>query len=164
MRQARARTGRVGRFATSSALVAMCLALWAGAAAAHALLHEVDEGEAVIVRFRYPGADPPRFEPYELRGPGQDGPFQSGRLNALGELSFRPDRAGTWQLRVIAADGHGTVVELQVDEAGGLSAAGNGAGHAHGHWSRVFAALGYLLGVFGLLALWRARRTGATTA
>lgn len=164
MRLASLSGGRAGRLVSLWSVVSLCLAVWPGASAAHALLHEVDEGEAVILRFSFPGADPPRFEAYELRAPGQDVAFQSGRLNALGELSFRPDRAGTWQARVITQDGHGAVVELEVDEAGSVLPVSGGRGRAHGHGWRVFAALGYLFGAFGLLALWRARRTRATTA
>jgi nickel transport protein len=127
---------------------------------AHAMLHEVTQGEAVVVRFSFPGADQPWFEPYEIFAPGADTPFQSGRVNALGEVSFRPDRAGDWQLRVVTADGHGTQLMVAVNAAGAIDAVAGAHGHAHDHWLRVLAALGYLLGFFGLWALWRARRAG----
>ena len=129
----------------------------------HAMLHEVVEGEAVIVRFSLPGSDQPWFEPYEVFAPDSDTPFQAGRINALGEASFRPDRPGTWRVRVVTEDGHGAVIEVTVDEAMTVAGAGGGHGHAHGYWPRVLAALGYLLGVFGLLALWSARRARAAS-
>ena len=130
---------------------------------AHAMLHEVVDGEAVTLRLSYGGADQPLFEPYEVFAPGLETPFQSGRVNALGELSFRPDRPGTWRVRVATEDGHGAVIRLEIDEAGVAASMPTQHGHAHEYWPRVVAALGYLLGVFGLLALWRARRarTGA---
>lgn len=127
-------------------------------AEAHAMLHEVVDGEAVTLRLSYGGADQPLFGPYEVFAPGLETSFQSGRVNALGEVSFRPDRPGTWRVRVATEDGHGAVIRLEVDEAGVAAALSTEHGHAHGHWPRVVAALGYLLGVFGLLALWRARR------
>ena len=144
----------------SAACAAMCLLLPV-AAHAHALLHEVIDGEAVIVRFSFPGADQPLFEPYEVFAPGVDTPFQSGRVNALGEVSFRPDRPGPWRVRVFAADGHGAVIALEVDTAGAVAAVQGHHGHAHDYGARVLAALGYLLGIFGLLALWRVRRARA---
>jgi nickel transport protein len=140
------------------AVAAALLLLAPGVAPGHAMLHEVGSAEALIVRLAYPGADRPAFEAYEVHAPGSETPFQVGRSNALGELSFRPDRPGTWRVRVYTEDGHGTVVDLEVDEAGGLAPAVGGHAHEHDLGQRVFAGLGYLLGAFGLLALWRARR------
>lgn len=128
---------------------------------AHALLHEVLDAEAVVLRFSFPGGEQPWHEPYEVFAPGMDAPFQSGRVNALGEVSFRPDRPGPWRLRVFTEDGHGATIELDIDAEGKTAASSGSAGHAHGYWWRVFAALGYLLGAFGLLALWRVRRSRA---
>jgi nickel transport protein len=147
----------------AAALAAWITLLLPLCANAHAMLHEVVDGEAVTLRLSYGGAEQPLFEPYEVFAPGLETPFQSGRVNALGELSFRPDRPGTWRVRVATEDGHGAVIRLEVDEAGVATALPAQHGHAHEYWPRVVAALGYLLGVFGLLALWRARRarTGA---
>jgi nickel transport protein len=142
--------------AIASLLAAVCVLLWPGVAASHALLHELVEGETVVVRLYYPGEGAPSFELYELLAPEAEVPFQTGRVNLNGEVSFRPDRAGRWQLRVFTEDGHGASIDLQVDSAGAASSATGMP--ALGHWSRVGAALGYLLGAFGLLALWQARR------
>lgn len=146
-----------------AALATLTALLLPAFANAHAMLHEVVDGEAVTLRLSYGGAEQPLFEPYEVFAPGLETPFQSGRVNALGEVSFRPDRPGTWRVRVATEDGHGAVIRLEVDEAGVAAPVPGGHGHAHEHWPRVLAALGYLLGVFGLLALWRVRRarTGA---
>jgi nickel transport protein len=125
---------------------------------AHALLHEMLDAEAVVLRFSFPGGEQPWYEPYEVFAPGMDTPFQSGRVNALGEVSFRPDRPGSWRVRVFTEDGHGAMIELDIDAAGMIAGSSGPTGHAHGYWWRVLAALGYLLGVFGLFALWRVRR------
>ncbi|NGX16882.1 hypothetical protein [Wenzhouxiangella sp. XN24] len=139
-------------------LAATCC-LWAPVSHGHALLHEVLDGEAVIVRLTFAGGDEsPWFEPYEVFAPGEETAFQSGRVNALGEVTFRPDRAGAWKLRVISADGHGATITLEVGDAGDVLAVQEAQGNAHGHWSRVFAALGYVLGLFGLLMVWRQSR------
>lgn len=129
-----------------------------GVTNAHAMLHEVVDGEAVTLTLSYGGAEQPLFEPYEIFAPGLETPFQSGRVNALGEVSFRPDRPGTWRVRVATEDGHGAVIRLEVDAAGAVAAVPDQHGHAHEYWPRVLAAFGYLLGVFGLLTLWRGRR------
>jgi nickel transport protein len=138
-----------------AALLVLLLPVWAHG---HALLHEVLDGEAVILSFAFPGGEQPWFEPYEVFAPGAETPFQSGRINAQGEMSFRPDRPGRWRVRVFTEDGHGAVIELEVDEAGRVDASRSHHPGMHGYWARVFAALGYLLGGFGLLVLWRSRR------
>ena len=140
--------------------VALLVLLSPTAGHAHALLHDVVEGEAVILRFTFPDAQVVGFEPYEVLAPGVEIPFQSGRVNALGEISFRPDRPGTWRVRLFTADGHGAEIDLEVDEAGNVAPLGHHGG-PHDYWLRVLAALGYLLGAFGLLVLWRARRARA---
>lgn len=138
-------------------LVALSLAPATGQA--HALLHEVVDADTVVVKLSFPGGDAPLFEPYEIYPPGAETPFQAGRVNALGEVSFRPDRPGEWQLKVFTADGHGTVVRLAVDEVMAAAVTGTTqAGHSHGYAGRVVAGLGYLLGLFGIWGLWRARR------
>lgn len=150
------RTNRaVGARATCAVLL---LLLLTSPCHAHALLHEVVDGEAVILRLSFPGADRPSFQPYEVLGPGAEGPFQSGRTNALGELSFRPDRPGSWRVRVFTEDGHGATIDLEVDATGSIASLQGPHGNEHHYWTRVLAALGYLLGAFGLLVMWRGRR------
>jgi nickel transport protein len=134
---------------------------WPALLQAHAMLHEVAEGESVVVRFSFPGGDQPWFEPYEVRAPGMDTVFQSGRVNARGEVSFRPDRAGEWRVRVFTEDGHGAVVTVDVAEAGRIAAVHSHHAHAHDYAWRVAAALGYLLLFFSLLIIWRHRRARA---
>jgi len=142
------------------ALVLMAV-LPVAASHGHALLHERVAGEAVILRLAFPGGEQPLFESYEVFAPGEPQAFQSGRVNALGEVSFRPDQPGDWRLRVISADGHGAELRVAVDEAGVVSAVHGGHNHAGVYWPRVLAALGYLLGIFGLLVLWRQHRARA---
>lgn len=143
-------------------LVVLCM-LWLPAAAeAHALLHERVDGDALTLRLSFPGSDQPLFEPYEIFAPGVETPFQSGRVNALGELSFRPDRPGAWRIRVFTEDGHGAVIALDIDDAGTVAAAHADHHHAGSYGLRVLAALGYLLGLFGLAVLWRQRRDRAS--
>jgi len=151
-----------GFFSRPCAVAVICL-LWLPApAAAHALLHERVDGDAVTLRLSFPGSDRPLFEPYEIFAPDTETPFQSGRVNALGELSFRPDRPGAWRIRVFTEDGHGAMIELDVDAAGTVAATHADHHHAESYVLRVLAALGYLLGLFGLAVLWRQRRGRAS--
>ena len=149
----------LGAAAGRRAAAVMLLGVLVPAAAfGHAVLHERMPGEAVILRLSFPGGDAPLFEPYEVYAPGSETPFQAGRVNAQGELSFRPDRAGEWQVKVFTADGHGTTIDLVVDELAKVESVAAAPDHAHGYPGRVLAGLGYLLGLFGFWSLWRARR------
>jgi nickel transport protein len=143
----------------AGALAVLALGLAPATGAAHALLHEVIDADALVLKLSFPGGDAPLFEAYEIYAPGNETPFQAGRVNAIGEVSFRPDRPGEWQVKVFTADGHGTVVRVAVDAAGSAaSITASQDAHAHGYAGRVLAGLGYLLGLFGIWALWRGRR------
>lgn len=150
----------MNRWPTFTSLLLALAALLAPAdGSAHALLHEIVDGETVVVKLSFPSGDLPLFESYEIFAAGAETPFQVGRVNALGEVSFRPDRPGEWRVKVFTADGHGTVVKLVVDEVMAAAVtATTQAGHSHGYAGRVVAGLGYLLGLFGIWGLWRARR------
>jgi nickel transport protein len=146
----------------AGALAVLALGSAPGTGAAHALLHEVIDADALVLKLSFPGGDAPLFEAYEIYAPGDETPFQTGRVNAVGEVSFHPDRPGEWQVKVFTADGHGTVVRVAVDAAGSaamVTAAQEA--HTHGYAGRVLAGLGYLLGLFGIWALWRGRRATA---
>lgn len=129
----------------------------AGPLSAHALLHEeVSDGNTVTVHFYYPGErEKPWFEPYEVFSPSDELAFQEGRVNAIGEVSFRPNEPGEWRIRVATGDGHGSVVRIQVAEED----LGSGERNAQlGYTERAIMAVGYLLGGFGLWILWRQRK------
>jgi nickel transport protein len=137
-------------------LASLLLLLPGSSALGHALLHDSSVAEAVVVRFDFPDGDKPYFEVYRVMAPDDTRPFQSGRINALGEMSFRPDRPGAWRVVVATEDGHGAEVRVDVDPAGVATAGGGGAELSQA--ARLAAGLGYLLGVFGIIALWRGRR------
>jgi len=75
----------------------------------------VQHTDAVTVEFYFPDDDKPLFEPYQIYGPDSDIPFQTGRINAIGEVSFRPDRPGNWRVQVNTSDGHDIQVQVQTD-------------------------------------------------
>jgi nickel transport protein len=124
---------------------------------AHEMRHRLSHGEAVTVQFLLPGDNHPLFEPYEVFAPDMESPFQTGRTNARGEVTFRPGQAGEWRVRIATGDGHGAVVRINLDEAGEVSWQ---EGRAASQLERILAALGYLFGLFGLLAIWRVRAAG----
>jgi nickel transport protein len=137
----------------SAALVPLLLAT---AASGHALLHQVLEAESVVMQFSFADGDRPYFEDYRVLGPDDHRPFQSGRINAAGEISFRPDRPGPWRVIVATEDGHGAEIRVDVDPDSLAATAPRGGGLPQS--ARIVAGIGYLLGVFGIIALWRMYR------
>jgi len=155
-----------GWVAWAGAGLALLLAvpgMFPGNAGAHALLYRVLEpGSMVLVEFHFPDGDKPLFEGYRVFGPDDARPFQSGRINAVGEVSFRPDRAGHWRVVVATEDGHGAEVRVDVGPDGLVAGRTSPGGTSLA--LRLTAGIGYVLGIFGIVALWRIgrrRRAGA---
>jgi nickel transport protein len=124
----------------------------------HALLHEVKATQsAMIVHFFYEGVrEKPWFEQYVVYAPDEELSFQEGRVNELGEVTFRPHRPGHWRVQVITSDGHAQTANIQVlpeDATADLTAIQSSSGSV----TRLVTVIGYLLGLFGLLMLWRNR-------
>lgn len=114
---------------------------------AHALLHETMRTDAVVVQFHYAGSnDKPWFEDYQVFAPGTEVAYQSGQVNADGEVSFRPNGPGEWRVRVATGDGHGAHMTVVVDGAGARPDADRGAEYLQ----RIITALAWLFGLFGL--------------
>ncbi|TVP89030.1 MAG: hypothetical protein EA347_04925 [Thioalkalivibrio sp.] len=144
-------------------MVLLVAALAAPPAAAHALLHRVLEADSMVrAEFYFPDGDKPYFESYRVMGPDDHRPFQTGRVNALGEVSFRPDRPGLWRVLVATEDGHGAEARVRVD-ADGLGEEGQ-VSRGLSRWERLTAGVGYVLGVFGIITLWRMRRASRARA
>lgn len=125
----------------------------------HALLHELNTtGQAITVHFFYEGGrEKPWFEQYQVFAPDEPLSFQEGRINELGEVSFRPHQAGDWRIEVVTSDGHARSVQLPVTLADS-STLTTQVQASNSSLQRLVTLVGYALGIFGLLMLWRQRR------
>ncbi|MFH1279040.1 MAG: hypothetical protein ABIK65_11770 [Candidatus Eisenbacteria bacterium] len=157
-----------------SAWVAGAL-LAAGPAAAHEIHHVVERGEATVVTFTSSRGSAFSSESFEVFRPGETTSFQTGRTDALGRISFLPDREGDWRVRVFSEDGHGADIRFSAGPSGGGDGDGRGdggripaepsGGGADGgatppadRTARIVLGLGVILGLFGIFSLIRARR------
>lgn len=132
-------------------LITAVVALLPVAVQAHVLLHEIIGGEVVVVRFNFAGTDEqPWFEPYELFAPGASTPHQRGLVNADGEVAFRPNVPGSWQLRVATEDGHGASIAVEVSDTGRIEAGG-----PTPFGQRLVLSLAILFGLFGVAVMAR---------
>ncbi len=125
---------------------------------AHSVDYQVDSQQAVTVTVRS-GEDVMSYSEYELFGPGEEQPFQLGRTDAHGRLTFLPDRPGGWLARVKADSDHGlhgVTVEIEVDEDQVVVSHSAPVVARH---TRLLTGIGFLLGIFGAISLFRRRAT-----
>ena len=138
-------------------LITLLALLSSSVVGAHSVEYQV-ENRGISARFFFLPNDPASYSPYEVFGPGDTTPHQKGRTDKNGVVSFLPDRPGKWTIKVIAESehgGHAATVEIEVKE--GLLAE-SFSKPLVAAYVKFFVGAGVFLSVFGLWALWTARR------
>lgn len=156
------RTEARAKAARRAAAAALLLLLCGAPARAHSVHHDVHE-EAIAVRVFYSVDDPAALAEYELFGPGDRDPHQTGRTDRNGFVGFAPDRAGTWTLKVRGDSSHGfhgVTMEIEVDHALHLESFSKPLVSAY---VKLVTGVGIAFGLFGLYAMWAARRESAAS-
>ena len=139
-------------------LFAVLLFFFAVNAQAHDLHHEVAEGQAAVVRFFFVDNSPFAYENYELYREGDALPYQTGRTDAHGYLSFIPDSASIWHVKVFSEDGHGASFDITTQSDLTVVYVEKPFVDRYG---RIVIGVAVLFGLFGLFSLvlrWRKRR------
>ena len=138
------------------------LAVLLGDAAAHGLEYRIDRTEAVVVRFSSDHSAAIANAGYRVFAPDGQSTFVQGCTDARGRAVFVPDAPGTWRLLLATEDGHGAEVEIVVaaDQLGFGESAEPVTIGGMGRLTATAAGVGYVLGLGGLLALWRRRSGG----
>jgi ABC-type Co2+ transport system permease subunit len=148
---------------TKAALVLLftILAVFFGSAAhAHSIHYDVQQ-KAMGVRIYYSEKDPAAYSQYELYGPGDKEPYQTGRTDRNGYIGFVPDRPGTWRLQVWGESSHGfhgVTTEINVDQALNLESFSK---PLVATYTKLVTGISVAFGVFGLYALWASRAGGS---
>ncbi len=125
----------------------------------HSINYQVEQ-KGIAVRAFYSAKDPSSYSQYEIYGPGdrEDLPHQTGRTDKNGFLSFVPDRAGTWKIKLWGESGHGYhgfTTEVKVDKELNLESFNKPLVAAH---TKLITGLSLIFGIFGVYALWRSRK------
>ena len=126
-------------------------------AEAHSVEYQI-ENRGLSARFFFLPNDPASYSSYEIFGPGDEIPYQKGRTDKNGVVSFLPDRPGKWTIKLIAESehgGHAASVDINVKEGLLIESFSKPLVAAH---TKFFVGAGVLLSVFGIWALWTARR------
>ena len=125
--------------------------------AAHTVNYEVQQ-KGVAVRVFYGPEDPAGYSEFEVYGPGDTLPHQTGRTDKNGFVSFFPDRRGAWKVKVLGESTHGfhgVTTEVQVDQDLNLESFKKPLAAAY---TKVVTGVSLIIGLFGFYALYRSRK------
>ncbi|WP_415397195.1 hypothetical protein [Sulfurimonas sp. CS5] len=82
----------------------------------HNLMHTISKEQSIVISFSFAKEDDFSFQSYEVYAPSSEIPFAVGRTDALSRVSFLPNTQGKWKVKAFSEDGHGKIVEVEVDE------------------------------------------------
>lgn len=109
------------------AALTLTLLVLAPAAWAHETLHEVVQGKAVAVKAYFVDGEALAYTPCEVFSPTDSKiPWQKGRTDRDGYVTFLPSVPGAWRVRVTDDTGHGLDVTVDVPAEGRAAPAANG--------------------------------------
>jgi nickel transport protein len=134
-----------------------CLSLIGKHALSHSIHYEV-QPKGISVKIFYATNDPANYSGYEVYGPGDIQPYQIGRTDKAGVLSFLPDRPGIWKIKVLGESSHGfhgVTIEVKVDQAFQLESFSK---PLVAQYTKVIVGVSVIFGLFGLVSLYLSRR------
>jgi nickel transport protein len=123
----------------------------------HSIHYDV-QPKGISVKIFYSKDNPASYSEYELFGPGDKEPHQIGRTDKNGFLSFLPDRAGTWRIKVWGESTHGfhgVTVDVKVDQALHLESFSK---PLIATYTKLVVGISLIFGLFGIFALYKSRR------
>jgi nickel transport protein len=123
----------------------------------HSVYHSVIN-KGVSVKIFYAEDDPAAYSQYEVFKPNDKIAFTKGRTDRNGVVSFLPDSAGAWKIKVIGESDHGyhgTEVNIKIDENMNMQDFGKAPVEKY---QKILAGLGALFGLFGIMAIFRCKK------
>lgn len=126
----------------------------------HSIHYEIQQ-KGMAMRVFYAKDDPAGYSQYELFGPGDPEPHQTGRTDKNGFLGFVPDRPGIWKIKVWGESTHGfhgVTMEVGVDQALQLESFSKPLVATS---TKLIVGISIIFGVFGIYALIRSRERRA---
>jgi nickel transport protein len=145
--------------ATRLGLIAITLAVFLAGpkALAHSIHYEVEQ-KGISARIFYSANDPASYSECEVYGPSDNQPYQTGRTDRAGVLSFLPDRPGIWKIKVLGESSHGfhgVTIEVRVDQGFQLESFSKPLVAQH---TKVIVGVSVIFGLFGVVSLYLSRR------
>ncbi|MBS3920779.1 MAG: hypothetical protein KG012_18050 [Deltaproteobacteria bacterium] len=123
----------------------------------HSIHYDVQQ-KGISVKIFYSKDNPASYSEYELFGPGDSQPHQTGRTDKNGFVSFAPERAGIWKIKVWGESTHGfhgVTIDVRVDQALQLESFSK---PLVATYTKLITGISLIFGLFGIYALWKSRR------
>ncbi len=123
----------------------------------HGIHYDVQQ-KGISVKVFYSKDDPSSYSQYELFGPGDSQPHQTGRTDKNGFVSFVPDRTGIWKLKVWGESTHGfhgVTIDVRVDQSLQLESFSK---PLVATYTKLITGISLIFGLFGIYALWKSRK------
>jgi nickel transport protein len=124
---------------------------------AHTVNYEVQQ-KGIAVRIFYAPEDPASYSGFEVFGPGDTLPHQTGRTDRNGFVSFVPDRQGVWKVKVLGESSHGyhgVTTEIKINKNLDLESFKKPLAATY---SKLIVGISLIIGIFGLYALMASRK------
>jgi len=140
----------------SSSCLFLCL-LTASVALGHTVNYDVQQ-KGMSVRIFYSAQDPASYSEYEIYGPGDALPHQTGRTDKNGFATFLPDRPGTWKVKVLGESSHGfhgVTIDVTVTDTLDLKAFSKPLVATS---TKLVTGISLIVGLFGIYALIKSRK------
>lgn len=147
------------RFIASLLFCILCLYTLNSPAYSHTINYDVQQ-KGIAVRIFYSADDPASYSQYEVYGPGDSEPHQTGRTDKNGFVAFVPDRPDIWKIKVLGESSHGfhgVTIEVKVDEALNLKSFSK---PLVAIYTKLIIGVSLIFGIFGLYSLIRSRKRG----
>jgi len=126
---------------------------------AHTVNYDVQQRSVAAVKVFYSADDPASYSAFEVYAPeGGDLPYQTGRTDRNGFVTFIPDRQGIWKVKVLGESAHGyhgVTVEVKVDKDMNLESFKK---PLAAQYVKFVTGISLIIGVFGIYALYSSRK------
>jgi len=142
------------------ACLTMLLLLWANNPLyAHTVNYDVQQKTVAAIRVFYTADDPASYSGFEVYAPDSgDLPYQTGRTDKNGFVSFIPDKQGTWKVKVLGESAHGyhgVTVEMKVDKDLNIESFKK---PLAAQYTKLVTGISMIFGLFGIYAMVKARK------
>lgn len=124
---------------------------------AHDLHHHVSQEKVKVVTFSFGSVDSYAFQKYEVYAPDAKIPFSVGRTDKLSRVMFMPDKSGLWKVKVMSDDGHGAVVNVDIDESMSMTYYSQS---LYEKFQKIFVGLAFIFAIFALIYMLKRRKKG----
>lgn len=121
-------------------------------AEAHTIYYQV-ENRGISARVFYSDDEPASYSQYEIFGPGDKIPYQKGRTDRNGFVSFLPDRPGMWIINVYGESEHGlhsAQIRIEINKSLFMESFKK---PVVATYTTLFVGISFILGIFGIWAL-----------